>query len=104
MRTDATPFIVGQIRRVSFALHSAERRPPEHPLSTFQTVSLETVRKVIRATLRPWFWPLYGGQTGQKVVRFMCLQRSLAGTLEPFLTVSLGTWVNKGTTKRKGRA
>src|SRR5215217_5006960 len=40
MRTDATPFIVGQIRRVSFALHSAERRPPEHPLSTFQTVSL----------------------------------------------------------------
>src|SRR5829696_7618896 len=39
MRTDATPFIVGQIRRVSFALHSAERRPPEHPLSTFQTVS-----------------------------------------------------------------
>src|SRR5918994_5423642 len=28
MRTNATPFVVGQIRRVSPALHGAERRPP----------------------------------------------------------------------------
>src|SRR5215207_8133407 len=40
MRTDAAPFVVGQIRRVSPALHGAERRPPSRPPSTFQTVSL----------------------------------------------------------------
>src|ERR687890_1748994 len=39
MWADATPFGVGQIRRVSFALHSAERRPPSRLMSTFQTVS-----------------------------------------------------------------
>src|SRR5918994_183469 len=39
MRTDATPFVVGQIRRVSPALHGTERRPPSRPPSTFQTVS-----------------------------------------------------------------
>src|SRR5918993_3376687 len=39
MWADAAPFVVGQIRRVSLALHSAERRPPSGPLSTFQTVS-----------------------------------------------------------------
>src|SRR5919112_5277899 len=41
MRTEATtPFVVGQIRRVSPpALHRAKRRPPSHPPSTFQTVS-----------------------------------------------------------------
>src|SRR5215217_7675310 len=62
MRTDATPFIVGQIRRVSFALHSAERRPPEHPLSTFQTVSRRVLlgnsghkksRGLVASALRP---------------------------------------------------
>ena len=48
-------------------------------------------------------WPLYGGQTGLKVVRFSGLQEGYAaGTLEPFRTVSLGTWVNnKGTTTRE---
>ena len=48
-------------------------------------------------------WPLYGGQTGTKVVRFSGLQEGyVAGTLEPFRTVSLGTWVNnKGTTRRE---
>src|SRR5215210_4551143 len=39
-------------------------------------------------------WPLYGGQTGLKVLRFSGLQEGYAaGTLEPFRTVSLGTWV-----------
>src|SRR5215203_5144083 len=42
MRADATPLVVGQIRGVSFALHSAERRPPSRPASSFQTVSLGT--------------------------------------------------------------
>src|SRR5215211_1150016 len=46
MWADATPLVVGQIRGVSFALHSAERRPPSRPASTFQTVSRETVWKV----------------------------------------------------------
>src|SRR5918999_3391448 len=39
MWADAMPFIVGQIRRVSPALHGAQRRPPSRSLSTFQTVS-----------------------------------------------------------------
>jgi hypothetical protein len=39
MRTDAAPFVVGQIRGVSPALHGTERRPPSLPLTIFQTVS-----------------------------------------------------------------
>jgi len=42
MQVDATPFAVGQLRRVSPALHGAERRPPSRPPSTFQTVSVGT--------------------------------------------------------------
>src|SRR5215210_5751795 len=46
MRADATPLVVGQIRGVlSVVVHSAERRPPSRPPSTFQTVSRETVWK-----------------------------------------------------------
>src|SRR3712207_3444625 len=41
MRSDAKPFVVGQIRGVSSALHGAELRLPSRPPSTFQTVSLE---------------------------------------------------------------
>src|SRR5215218_2509289 len=41
MRSDATPFVIGQIRRVSLALHSAERRQTSRSLRSFQTVSLE---------------------------------------------------------------
>jgi len=47
MRADATPFVVGQIRRVSSALHGAERRPPPRSLSTFQTVS---GRRILRSS------------------------------------------------------
>src|ERR671921_1929809 len=57
MRADATPFVVGQIRRVSLALHSAERRPFSHPLSTFQTVSRETVWKLLRTGQPPHHKP-----------------------------------------------
>src|SRR5215218_10539100 len=39
MRSDATPFFVGQIRGVNGALHGAQRRPPSPWPSTFQTVS-----------------------------------------------------------------
>src|SRR5215217_5181079 len=42
MRTDATPFFVREIRRVSPALHGAQRRPPSRAPSTFQTVSLRS--------------------------------------------------------------
>src|SRR5215204_1924464 len=40
IRADATPFLIGQIRRVSLALHSAERRQTSRSLRSFQTVSL----------------------------------------------------------------
>jgi hypothetical protein len=46
MRADATPFLIGQIRRVSLALHSAERRQTSCSSRSFQTVSRETVWKV----------------------------------------------------------
>ena len=42
MWADATPFVVGQIRRVSPALHGEQRRPPSRRPSTFQTVPLGT--------------------------------------------------------------
>src|SRR5215218_3100066 len=44
MRADAMPFVVGQIRRVSPALHEAERRPPSRPPSTFQPVSRDCLK------------------------------------------------------------
>src|SRR5215210_1074993 len=94
MRTDATPFVVGQIRRVSPALHEAERRPPSRPPSTYQTVSLKLSEKS-RMPLQPSltghrdgllgpFWCLYTGQS---------YSRNPAPT--PFRTVSLGISVNK---------
>jgi hypothetical protein len=42
VRADTTPFVVGQIRGVSSALHGAQRRPTSRPPSTFQTVSSRT--------------------------------------------------------------
>src|SRR5215210_1093008 len=45
MRADTAPFAVGQIRGVSRALHSAERRPPSC-LGAFSRQSLETVWKI----------------------------------------------------------
>jgi hypothetical protein len=40
MRADTVPFIVGQIRGISLAVHGAKLRPPSRSPSTFQTVSL----------------------------------------------------------------
>src|SRR5215207_989534 len=40
MRADTAPFIVGQIRGISLAVHGAKLRPPSRSPSTFQTVSL----------------------------------------------------------------
>jgi hypothetical protein len=42
MRADTVPFIVGQIRGISLAVHGAKLRPPSRSPSTFQTVSLRT--------------------------------------------------------------
>jgi hypothetical protein len=42
MRADTAPFIVGQIRGISLAVHGAKLRPPSRSPSTFQTVSLRT--------------------------------------------------------------
>src|SRR5215204_2194697 len=39
MRADTAPFIVGQIRGISLAVHGAKLRPPSRSPSTFQTVS-----------------------------------------------------------------
>src|SRR5215204_2697685 len=39
MRADTAPFVVGQIRGISLAVHGAKRRPPSRSPSTFQTVS-----------------------------------------------------------------
>jgi hypothetical protein len=39
MGADAPPFLVGQIRGVSPALHGAERKPPSCSPRSFQTVS-----------------------------------------------------------------
>jgi hypothetical protein len=39
MRADTVPFIVGQIRGISLAVHGAKLRPPSRSPSTFQTVS-----------------------------------------------------------------
>src|SRR5918993_5165841 len=52
MRADAKPFLIGQIRGVSLALHSAERRQPSCTPRSFQTVSGETVWKIAEGLSR----------------------------------------------------
>src|SRR5215217_5602704 len=37
----------------------------------------ETVRKVVRATLRPWIWPVYGVQNGPKSTLSMTRKATL---------------------------
>src|SRR5829696_1681999 len=43
-----------------------QNRVTRAPPLIFKTVSRETVRKGVRATLRAWIWQVYGGQTGPK--------------------------------------
>src|SRR5215204_6153831 len=51
MGADAPPFVVGQIRGISPALHSTERRPPLCSRRSFQTVSR---REILRSSALPW--------------------------------------------------
>jgi hypothetical protein len=48
MRADAKPFLIGQIRGVSLALHRAERRQTSSSPRSFQTVSLEGLFSEVR--------------------------------------------------------
>src|SRR5215210_3908320 len=78
MRTDATPFVVGQIRRVSPALHGAQRRPPSRPPSTFQTVSERPSEKVFEQRFDYGF----GQYTEAKMGRKSTLTGHRKGTLQ----------------------
>src|SRR5215208_2812631 len=67
MRADTVPFIVGQIRGISLAVHGAKLRPPSRSPSTFQTVSgrgilrssdaASCIVRAYRARCVPWNAP-----------------------------------------------
>src|SRR5215207_9845997 len=52
MRADTAPFIVGQIRGISLAVHGAKLRPPSRSPSTFQTVSRSRILRSWTSVLR----------------------------------------------------